>query len=209
MAVDTTYQPKTYRKDGGDKIIVASGGNITVESGGTVTVESGGVVTIAAVGGLKIGVDNVGVATIADVSANAAEINMAADSSVNSEIVTATNIILAAESGSTYFLNSATEFASTLPAPAIGLRFTFIVKAAPSGASYTILTNASANILRGHVLPADGAAGDTEESGGDTITIVDGQAVVGDRVDVISDGTYWYVQAACKVAAGITITTAS
>lgn len=32
----TSYQPKTYRKQGGDEFVVASGGKITVESGGVV-----------------------------------------------------------------------------------------------------------------------------------------------------------------------------
>ena len=36
---DETYQPKTYRKDGGDELVVASGGKITVESGGSLKVD--------------------------------------------------------------------------------------------------------------------------------------------------------------------------
>lgn len=35
---DSTYQPKVYRKQGGDELVVASGGAITVESGGSLTV---------------------------------------------------------------------------------------------------------------------------------------------------------------------------
>ncbi|MBW2645099.1 MAG: hypothetical protein JRE23_02770 [Deltaproteobacteria bacterium] len=31
---DETYQPKTYRKDGGDTHVIASGGSLDVESGG-------------------------------------------------------------------------------------------------------------------------------------------------------------------------------
>lgn len=34
---DGTYQPKVYRKQGGDELVVASGGKITVESGGLIT----------------------------------------------------------------------------------------------------------------------------------------------------------------------------
>lgn len=127
------------------------------------------------------------------------------------ETVTAANVITAAESGKTFFLSSATEFASTLPAVAAGLRFTFIVAAAPSGASYTIVTDGSANVIVGHVLSSQDAGGsaDSETSGGDTISFVDSKAVVGDRVDVISDGTSWFARGTCKVFDGITITTAS
>lgn len=124
------------------------------------------------------------------------------------EIVTATNVITAAESGTTFFLNSATEFVSTLPAPAQGLNFSFIVTAAPSGASYTVVTNASANIIKGQAYVCADAAGDAGTAD-DTITFVDGQSVAGDRVDVISDGTSWFARAFVAVAAGITFTQAS
>lgn len=130
---------------------------------------------------------------------------------MGAEVVTATNVIAATESGKTFFLNSTTEFVSTLPAPALGLRFTFIVTAAPSGASYTVVTNGSANILLGHVLTSQDAGGtaDSEESGGDTLSFVDSKAVVGDRADFECDGTNWFVRASSKVFDAITITTAS
>ena len=44
---DATYQPKVYRKQGGDEQVVASGGTVTVESGGTIAVESGGLIRTA------------------------------------------------------------------------------------------------------------------------------------------------------------------
>jgi len=124
------------------------------------------------------------------------------------EDVTATNVITAAESGKTFFLNSATEFVSTLPAPAAGLRYSFVVVAAPASASYTIVTASSANIIKGKQFCSADAAGDTGTAD-DTITFVDGQAVAGDRVDVICDGTSWFAYAFSAVAAGITFTQAS
>lgn len=164
---DGTYGPKVYKKDGGDTLVVASGGGLSVEAGGGITGPA--------------------------------------------EVVAATNAIAAAESGSTFFLNSATEFVSTLPPPALGLRFTFVVAAAPSGASYTIVTDSSANIILGHVLTSQDAGGtaDSETSGGDTISFVDGKAVVGDRVDLECDGTNWFARCSSKVFDAITITTAS
>jgi hypothetical protein len=126
--------------------------------------------------------------------------------------LSATTTLTADESGATLFLNSATEFAVTLPAPALGLRFEFVVAAAPSGASYTVVSSGSSNIVKGHVLTSEvtaAGAADSETSGGDTLSFVDGQAVVGDKAVLVSDGTSWFVQASAKVAAGITITTAS
>lgn len=36
---DPTYQPLVYRKQGGNELVVASGGAITVESGGALSVD--------------------------------------------------------------------------------------------------------------------------------------------------------------------------
>ena len=121
---------------------------------------------------------------------------------------TAASTLTAAQSGTTFFLNSATEFVTTLPAPAAGLNYTFIVGAAPSGASYTVVTASSANIIKGQAVNAAGVAGDTGTAD-DTISFVDGQAVAGDQVTVISDGTSWFAKAFCAVAAGVTFTQAS
>lgn len=49
-----SYQPKTYRKQGGDEFVVASGGKITVESGGKVTVNAGGEIAPATTGNASI-----------------------------------------------------------------------------------------------------------------------------------------------------------
>jgi len=121
---------------------------------------------------------------------------------------TAASSLTAADSGKVIFLNSATEFVTTLPAPAAGLAFTFIVTAAPSSASYTVVTNGSANIIKGQAVNAAGVAGDTGTAD-DTITFVDGQSVAGDMVTVVSDGTSWFAKGFCAVAAGITFTQAS
>ena len=120
----------------------------------------------------------------------------------------AASTLTAAQSGTTFFLSSATEFVTTLPLPAAGVTYTFIVGAAPSGASYTVVTSASANIIKGQAVNAAGVAGDTGTAD-DTISFVDGQSVAGDRVILISDGTSWFAYGFCAVAAGITFTQAS
>jgi hypothetical protein len=126
-----------------------------------------------------------------------------------SEVVTATNVITAAESGSVFYLSSATEFVSTLPAAAIGLKFTFIVSAAPSGDSYTIVSASSANIIKGVQVAAEHLGTGDSGTADDTITFVAGQAVAGDKVEVVSDGTSWFAYATSKLKAGITFTQAS
>lgn len=125
------------------------------------------------------------------------------------ETVAATNVLTKTESGKTLFLSSTTEFVSTLPAPAAGLEFEFIVAAAPSGASYTIVTNGGSNVIHGIAVSAADAGGSVDTTAGtpaDTITFVDGQAQIGDRVRVVSDGTSWYAQGLCHDEDAITFT---
>lgn len=126
--------------------------------------------------------------------------------------LTAVTTLTADDIGKTIFLDSATEFVTTLPVPKAGYKFKFIVKAAPSGADYTIVTNGSANIIKGHVLSSDlNAAGDSdfETSGGDTISFVSAKAVAGDQVELECDGTNWFAHASCTLFDAVTITTAS
>jgi len=48
FAVDTTYGPKVYKTDGGDKQVIASGGTIDVESGGILAIAGTTVTATAA-----------------------------------------------------------------------------------------------------------------------------------------------------------------
>jgi len=145
-------------------------------------------------------------ATIGEIHWHIGEVEATGGSGV-AATVAATNTLTSADNGKTIFLNSATEFATTLPAPALGLNFTFIVAAAPSGASYTIVTAGATETLVGGQHDAGGAAGDVESTlGGTTITFVDGQAKIGDTAMLWSDGTNWYTRIFTNVAAGATIT---
>lgn len=123
------------------------------------------------------------------------------------EVVTTTNVIAAAESGSVFFLGSATGFVSTLPAVAAGLRFTFIVSTAPTSGSHTVV-GASGTPIKGHVLTNDvNSATDADfgTAGELTITFVVNKAVAGDRAELYCDGTNWFVTASCSVFDAITI----
>ena len=125
----------------------------------------------------------------------------------NTETVTTTNEITAAECGKTYFLSAAGGFASTLPAVSTvstGCYFKFVVKTAPSGGSYTVITaNSLENVIAGGTtdrVPSTGSF----IAAGDTITFVNGQAVASDWIEFISDGSIFYMTGIANVTAGIT-----
>ena len=196
----------------GTPVVPALAANSTIHSNVTA---DGDIVFITQTGG------NSQAALFVDASANTLELYAAGVSKVkvdstglaatrSAEVVAATNAdISAAESGRVYFLNAAGAFVSTLPAAALGLEYTFIVKTAPSGASYTVVTPAAAQIIAGHVLTsgfADSGSDVETTAGANSVNFVDGVAVAGDRAHFISDGTNWYVSAICAVEAGITIT---
>ena len=128
---------------------------------------------------------------------------------VKPRTLTAVTTLTEVDSGKTIFLNSTTEFAVTLPKVKAGLSFTFIVKAAPSGASYTILAAETTGKMYGQIYTSDvnsGTDADFNIVAARTISFVDGTAQVGDSVRVISDGTYWYVKGFCSVYNALTIT---
>lgn len=121
----------------------------------------------------------------------------------NAEIVTATNVILANESGKTFYLSAAGGFTSTLPAAALGLYFNFVVKTAPTAVGYLIGTDSGANVLYGMFEERAGTAG-VAGAAQDLITLVANQSIIADEFTVRSDGTNWYVHGMVNVAAGVT-----
>lgn len=127
---------------------------------------------------------------------------------VKPRTLTATTTLTEVDSGKTIFLNSATEFAVTLPKVKSGLNFNFIVKRAPSGASYTIVSDAQ-NLIYGQIFTSNVSAesdADYNIVAASTITFTDSIAVVGDRVELISDGTYWYARGFCSTYNALAIT---
>lgn len=131
---------------------------------------------------------------------------MAASAGGPVEVVTAANVITAAESGTTFFLSKADGVASTLPAPAAGLRFKFINALLLTSVGHTITTASNATIIQGSVLAAGVVVVGVAE---DTITFVHTADSLGDWVEVISDGTSWFVTGEAAVTGGLTLTDAA
>ena len=142
------------------------------------------------------------------VTATFTQINMATLAASNSRTVTTTATITAADHTGVVYLNSATGFVTTLPAPIAGFKCEVISKLANTSGNHTIVTATSANIIVGMQNSVAGDAGDTGTTD-DTISFVANQSLAGDRVELRSDGTSWFAYATSKVAAGITFTTAS
>ena len=118
------------------------------------------------------------------------------------EDTTAVNTLAYTECGKTIWLNAATEFATTLPAVTDlgGCKFKFIVKAAPVGTAYTVLTNGGSNLIDGIVVVNGASVSCVDE---DTITFTASAAISGDWVELVTDGTNWYLEGTGNAATAI------
>jgi hypothetical protein len=121
----------------------------------------------------------------------------------NTEVVAAAKTLTAADSGKTFLLQAAAGAAITLPLPAAGLNYKFIVGQAFATTAWTVVTSASANIIQGTVTVNGASVLGADE---DTITFAHAAENVGDWASVISDGTDWYVSGLGSAASSITLT---
>jgi len=108
--------------------------------------------------------------------------------------------VTAAQTGSVFFVGAAGDV-FTLPAPAAGLNYRFIVDALYITTPMTIVTTSSANIFQGNVLSAATAVVCVAK---DSIAIVETAESLGDWVQVYSDGTSWFVQGQAAVTGALT-----
>lgn len=125
-------------------------------------------------------------------------------------VLTASRILTDSDSGKTYFLSSASGLTVTLPSPRGGVNFNFVVKTANTGGNYVIAS--SANTIIGKTITSDvNSQFDTSwQSGGvKYVRLLTNYARVGDTVEIISDGTYWYTVAYAAIAHAVSITSGS
>jgi len=107
------------------------------------------------------------------------------------------------ESGSVILLG-ANGIDVTLPAAAAGLNFTFILTANYDTAVCTIIQAAATEDFWGHHFDATtGGSGDSGAASNTKITFTS-TSLKGDRVELISDGTVWYVKASGRADSSIT-----
>lgn len=129
------------------------------------------------------------------------------------EKLTSAYQLLEKDSGKIFMLNSASEFATTLPAVAdagSGWYCKIVVDAAPSGASYTVVEKAASDtdviVVNGiNELEVDTSDDGVYSAGCTTITFADGVALQGDFIDIWCDGSKYYVSGQTKADGGISV----
>ncbi len=145
------------------------------------------------------------------VNATGAEINQAFDLSAKGESVITTNVLTVADNGKIFFLNLAAGFTSTLPAlstVSAGWTCRFIVKTNPTTA-YIIASNAAEtdkmviNFI--HELDVAAAQDGTYSAAADTLDFVANTALIGDWIEVETDGTSWFINGCTADDGGITV----
>ena len=91
-------------------------------------------------------------------------------------------------------MNAATnDTAYTLPALTAGLEYTFLVSTT-AGSGVTLTISAPSAVLEGHAMCDNGQ----EDITGTNFIIAATKAELGTQINVISDGTLWYMKAFCK-----------
>lgn len=115
--------------------------------------------------------------------------------------VTEATTLDASDSGKLLVLDAAAGAAVTLPAVAEGLSYKFVVGSAFATTDWTIV--APAAVIQGTVIVNGASVLGADE---DTITFAATAENPGDWVDVVSDGTNWYVSGVGSAASSITLT---
>ena len=102
------------------------------------------------------------------------------------------------DSGKTYFLESSVARTITLPAVKAGCSFKFI--ATDTTADSSITTNEGTALLKGGA-----ECGDAYLTLAGTTIIVEAAGSAGDWLEMVCDGTYWYVSGHSANAAGFSV----
>lgn len=111
------------------------------------------------------------------------------------ETLAAATTLDASDSSKIFFLNLAGGFTVTLAPPTAGAMYTFIVKTAPT-TNYII--SAGSAIISGLAIASEDALGSANSTSGTpvaSVRLIAAKAQVGDRVELVSDGTNWYAKA--------------
>ena len=121
------------------------------------------------------------------------------------EKVTTATTFTASDSGKVFALDAAGgAYTITLPAVAPGINYKFVVQEnTPTG---DITIKAAAAVIYGNLcLQADTDEDNRLACAGKTNILVDTTALLGDSLELVSDGTYWYAIGLTQVVGGFTV----
>lgn len=113
--------------------------------------------------------------------------------------ISAATTLTAADSGKTIILTGIVGYAITLPAPAAGLKYKFIVQDLFATTDWVI--TATGAIMHGSVMELSTVQ---PVAAATTINLELAADTIGDWIQVESDGTNWYVSGAMAQAASVT-----
>tara|TARA_R100000005_G_C4961333_1_gene177896 strand:- start:46 stop:474 length:429 start_codon:yes stop_codon:yes gene_type:complete len=122
------------------------------------------------------------------------------------EIINAAKTLSSEDSGKCFGVEQDSAYEITLPKAAdagAGWNAKFVLSQVAANA-VTIANNTAEDTIVGMTVGADGSAGSSAESAVDEIVFISG-AQLGDTVELVCDGTYYYAKATAHDAAHITI----
>jgi hypothetical protein len=122
------------------------------------------------------------------------------------EVISAARTLTAEDSGKVFGVEQDSAYTVTLPLASdagAGWNAKFIVSQVAAN-KVTIANNTAEDTIVGMTVGADGGAGNSAESAVDEIGIISG-AQLGDTVELVCDGTYFYAKATAHDVAHITI----
>lgn len=122
------------------------------------------------------------------------------------EVISAARTLTAEDSGKVFGVEQDSAYTVTLPLASdagAGWNAKFIVSQVAAN-KVTIANNTAEDTIVGMTVGADGGAGSSAESAVDEIGIISG-AQLGDTVELVCDGTYFYAKATAHDVAHITI----
>lgn len=125
------------------------------------------------------------------------------DANAEVETIAAAKTLTTSDSAKVFVLSAAAGAAITLPALTSGLYFKFIVGSAFETTDWTIVS--STNVIQGSVLVNGAHVAGADEN---TVSFVASAESVGDFVELVCDGTNWYVNGSGVTAGSITLTAA-
>lgn len=120
---------------------------------------------------------------------------------VPAALTAASTTLTAADSGKVYLLTppgTAATRTVTLPTAASGIHFRFILTAAGSASCHFDVVQAGNTQDFVGTIISGGGTSDSAGASDTKIRFTGGSSAAGDNVDLVSDGTSWYVRGSCK-----------